>query len=438
MPDRYVNPARADDTGDGLSWAAAKKTLLAATADAEAGETIYFATGTADVLTVDTTYTIATGVRIISTSDTTNEPPTTYEAGATVSSTTSGVDVYFSGTFAAYGLTVSLGTGATTHIIGVGNTDGSTQYFEGCAFTLAGSNAGALVLLGTAAAINAECRFLRCDFTWAATGQGFTHNSAKTTFIYCDMSAGAVHPSVLMEVTNSRGGAPVEFVGCDLSNTSTVFTGAPLGPWSGVLRNCKLHATPTIFAPTILAAGDVIAFDCASGDTHINIAHYDYQGSTTVSTSIYANDNIGDADLSWVVAGNENASAANPYMSPWMSVYHSGTSAITPYLECVRSGNSAAYTEAEVWSEWTAKTTASSTQVTLYSNRTGPLATPGNNEASSKTGTDWTGEDVTNNWFGKLQPNSMITPAEAGHISARICVAGNHTVYVDPQIRGRA
>jgi hypothetical protein len=437
MPDRYVNAAvGASGTGD--SWAQAYKTLKEATDAAAAGETIYFATGTADVFTADTTYTLAAGVRIISTSDTTNTPPTTYAAGATLSTTTSTADAIFTGVGSLHGLNITVGDSSDDCDIGICVTDNSSIYAEDCAFTFGGTSGNSQFLIGAGAEVEAQATFVNCSFTWAATNHGIQIASAKAVFIDCDMSAGSVHASPLFEIFARAN--KVEMIGCDLSDISEVVTGASTRV-DVVLRQCKLKSAATIFNPTAVARGETFVYDCHDGDTHINFAHYCYEGSTTISKSgdtphIYANDNI-SGDISWVVAGNGNTSAANPYMSPWMSVYHSGTSAITPYLECVRSGSDVAYTEAEVWSEWTAKVTASSTQVTLYSNRTGPLATPGNNESSSKTATDWTGENATS-WFGKLQPNSTITPAEPGHISARICVAGNHTVYVDPQIRGRA
>jgi len=53
---------------------------------------------------VDTTYTLA-GVEIISTSDTVNEPPQTYAAGATVAANAAGVDIVVNGTGTLYGVT---------------------------------------------------------------------------------------------------------------------------------------------------------------------------------------------------------------------------------------------------------------------------------------------------------------------------------------------
>lgn len=225
--------------------------------------------------------------------------------------------------------------------------------------------------------------------------------------------------------------------GCDLSDIATVFTPSTAMGLQARLSQCRLKASSTIFSPTAAGQGEVFLYDCDDGDSHIELAHYDYWGSMVVSGSVYAADNIADSNLSWLVSSTANASRANPYKSPWIDVYHSGTSAITPYLECLRSGSTTAYKESELWSEWLLKATASSTRSTLYSNELGPLATTGNNESSSKGASDWTGEDATNNWYGKLQPNASVTPAEAGHIRARVCLGvASSTIYVDPQIRG--
>ena len=66
------------------------------------------------------------------------------------------------------------------------------------------------------------------------------------------------------------------------------------------------------------------------------------------------------------------------------------------------------------------------------------LGTPADQAESIKSGADWTGENAAA-WFGKLDSGAAITPAEIGHIRARVCVGEpSITVYVDPQIRGVA
>lgn len=442
MADKYVNPAvGASGTGEGAgeSWAKAYKTLAEATTAAAAGEAIYFANATADVITADTTYTLAAGVRVISTSDTTNSPPTTYAAGATLSTTTSNVDVIINGAGAFYGVNFSLGDGADTTTMAVGAVDGSELLFSSCSFTFGGTSTSSFFRTGSSVAdISSRNSFVNCSWTWGNASQQFRLYGVAN-FIGCDFSAGATHPSALffLDVQNSVG----SFRGCDFSDIATVFSPSVDSTLTATLTQCILKTSFTsIYSPTASGQGEVFLFDCSTTDSHIELAHYGYFGSTVISTSIYANDHIADSPLSWVVSSSANASRGQPYKSPWIDVYHSGTSAITPYLECLRSGSTTAYKESELWSEWVAKATSGSTRSTFYSNELGPLATTGNNEASSKNASAWTGEaaePTPGNWYGKLQPNASFTPAEAGHISVRVCLGvASATVYVDPQIRG--
>lgn len=214
----------------------------------------------------------------------------------------------------------------------------------------------------------------------------------------------------------------------------------PLNVW---FINCELGAGVTPLAtqtPATLGAGECWLYNCASGDTHYHIAHYNAFGSTTVDTGIYSNDGAtpdgGTTRTTWKVSGTSAASYYTPYISPWIDRYHSGTSAITPYLECLRNNSSGAvYTDDQVWSEWSYQGTSGYTLSTIVSDRMALAGTPADQTASSKTASDWTGETGTPGLF-KLQPTSAITPAEIGHLRARVCVGGAYTVYVDPQIRG--
>jgi hypothetical protein len=238
--------------------------------------------------------------------------------------------------------------------------------------------------------------------------------------------AGSIHSTRFLDVTLGYFKA----IGCDFSalgsvaliydnSTSTI----------SELFNCKLGSTNILYSPSINGA-EAYLYDCAVGDEHYHLIHENYQGKTIISSSIYANDNIADVDLSWVVTGT-NASLQNPYQAPAISVHHTGTSAITPFLEILRNGSSTAYKDNEVWSDWSYKGTSGSTKATIV-NDAAPLGATGTNQASGSA--SWTGGGTT--WSGKLAPSSSITPAEAGPISVSVKVAGAYTVYVDPQIRG--
>jgi hypothetical protein len=435
MPDRYVNAA-VSSSGTGDSWAQAYKTIKEATDAAAAGEPIYFATGTDDVITTDTTYTLAAGVRVISTSDTTNEPPTTYATGATVSSTTAGVDVFLSGVGALYGVTFNLGTGTTTNIIYLAYGDASLLDCVDCRFVLSGASAASAIWFGQSAGNESVLNCTRCEFSWTHIGEGISLNACSARLIDCDMSAGSTHPSVLVEVVNRAG--TIDFIGCDLSDISTVVAATSIQTSDITLRQCLLKSEATIYAPSTPGMGQVYVFDCASGDQHYFMGHYTYLGTTLVTTDYYANDNICDVDLSWKVSGNANTTKASPYVSPWIHKWHDGTTAITPYLEALRVDSTTMYDRDQVWLEVTAKVTSGSTRVTWHTNRLDALTSGTDNASSTKAFGDWTGSPTATDSGDstlKLTLASSITPAESGHIGARVGVAGNFTVYVDPTIR---
>jgi hypothetical protein len=169
--------------------------------------------------------------------------------------------------------------------------------------------------------------------------------------------------------------------------------------------------------------------------------HADAFGETTVSNTIYANDGAaydGTNKCSWKIVTTANCSYYYPYVSPWIDCYHSGTGAITPYLEILRSGSTIKYQDDEVWGEFSYQGTSGSTKATIVSDRMTLLGTAADQTASSLDASGWTGEDATNNAFMKLESGS-ITPAEIGHLRARVCVGEpSITVYVDPTIRGRS
>jgi hypothetical protein len=110
-------------------------------------------------------------------------------------------------------------------------------------------------------------------------------------------------------------------------------------------------------------------------------------------------------------------------------------------MECLRSGSTTKYQDDEVWSEWSYQYPGGSPISTIVTERMAPLGTAADLTASSLDKDSWTGEaaePTPGNAYMKLQPPAAFTPAEIGHIRARICVGGDYTVYVDPLIRGRS
>ena len=89
-----------------------------------------------------------------------------------------------------------------------------------------------------------------------------------------------------------------------------------------------------------------------------------------------------------------------------------------------------------MWPEFSYKGTSGFPIVTIVNSRRGLVDTAAALGSSALGAGDWVGE--TTPWYGKLEPLSTITPAEIGHIRARVCVAGANTLYVNPKILGLA
>jgi hypothetical protein len=157
--------------------------------------------------------------------------------------------------------------------------------------------------------------------------------------------------------------------------------------------------------------------------------YYNALGSAVSDTGIYFTS--GDAGQSWKIVTTSYATSIMPFISPWIDVYHSGTSAITPYLEILRDGTTSAYTDTVVYAEFGYKDTTGVVTASFKNDK----GTGSDQAAGAGTGS-WTGE-AGSAWSGKIDSGSSMTPAEAGSLTARVVCAGSSaTFYVDPQIRG--
>lgn len=338
----------------------------------------------------------------------------------------------------AYGLAFKLGSGGGNTNLFVGYADGGFYTLEKCKLILSGSQE--LLSFGSYSSnVNCGAHLKNCTLSFAASNNGIGVYGSVLLEGCTITGAGVPNPLVRAANYGARG---IEFNGCDLST----ITGALLGDQTNqalrmIVANSKIgtsapFATQTVTNP---GSGELFLYNCSSGDTHYGFAHYNAFGSTVADASIYANDAKtydGTNRCSWKITSTANAAFGSPYISPWFDKYHSGTSAITPYLECVRDGSATAYKNNEVWAEFSYQGTSGYPLASFASDRMALLGSSADQAASSKTGSDWTGENATA-WFGKLDSGSSITPAEIGHLRARVCMAvASSTVYVDPQIRG--
>lgn len=437
MADLYV-ASTGSNTAPYDTWAKAATTPLTATAAAAAGDTIYQHAETF-AIAADAAYILAAGVRWICTNDKANEPPQTLSTSGMIDgSGTSGVDIAIQGGPAyVKGFTFKVGNGTSAGLLSFANSDLDSITLEDCFFHINGTSASSYCLFGGLSIIRSECRVINCSAKFGVASQGIYVGGRVwiNGGIYPDSAS--VVPTSLFEGTTRAYGCWI--TGADFSNqtSGTMFAapGAGVAP-TFFLSQCKLGAA-TLSAALTVAGSEIYLYDCSSTDTHYQFAHYSYLGSTTISTSIYANDgaeyNLAGDKTSWVVAGNANTTRATPYYSPWFYRYNEATAAITPSIEILRDGSTTAFTDTQVYGIWSAKTAGGSPLVTFYDDYGGHLSA-GTAQDNGVGLSGWTGESGTA-WSGKLVCPS-ITPAEIGHLSGQVVVAGNYTVYVDPTIRG--
>jgi len=445
MTDRYVTTTGLDTNG-GTGWADAYLTIKKGWDLTSSGDRLFCDQGTytlaAGSIAHTCTATDANPAQIFATNDTTNEPPQTMSTTGVIIDGAASTQLDFDGNYSVFGpFVIKGGTGTLSgRAVDLGSISTyHSVYFEDLTVEIPGTHtANALKFGGASSSVYGNFRFGSLSVKFSHVSQGI---QAYGRFEINNLSldgAGSV-PTALFELANSASGCVLNG---DLSSVSgELVTGNTAKPSELFFDNCQLHASVTPVGTTSNAAAAVVYMtNCAVGDVHYEFAHYNFFGNTTVSASIYANDAgaakyDGTNGLSWKVTGT-NATLAQPYYSPWINVYHNGTSAITPNIEVVRSGSATAYQDDEVWLELTAQDNTSTSQGSLVSDRMTPLGTPANQTTGALGASDWTGESATA-WFGKLVSPS-VTPAEIGHLRARVVVAGAITdLYVDPTIRGR-
>jgi hypothetical protein len=334
-------------------------------------------------------------------------------------------------------------------------------YFYGVCFSVSGSDA--LSLRGDDGHIEIENSILRVGSQSMPIGGGdqqtfvrlkntsviFISNASPSILLSGNLEMeggsitceGTVPTDLIKSSVVDPSGTNAKFNGVDLSAISTNLVGdCTVAATRVSFTNCKLNESVNVLntqTVTNRASAEVELFNCSSGDTHYHFAHYNMLGSTVMETGIYANDGAlydGTNHVTWKIVSSGEATFYHPYVSPWMEQYHSGTSAITPSLEIVRSGSATAYQNDEVWGEFSYQGATGFPLAKFADDRMAVLGTPANQDTGALGAGDWTGENATS-WFGKLVSPS-ITPAEIGMLRARVCVGEpTTTVYVDPTIR---
>lgn len=423
------------------TWAKAATSLAtalaAATTDGDIVVIQYNAVPSTDAeLAADTSYIPAAEILIVSASNDGGSSWTPTEMGTAnwIGNSTTNRTISLSGSdreYQIWGVTFRT-AGATTDSINIGSTSGTAPFLENCYLWSGNTSTSSVIALTVDGRAYAHLR--NCTFRFGATAQSLAIGSTAI-LENCTISSDGSTPSVLF---SSPGPTPtnVKCVGCDFSLVTGTLVGNIAGPVVVEFERCVFGSGVTVLATQSLnptkASAKAWVFDCSSGDTHGLFGYYDALGSCISDTGIYFT--AGAAAQSWKIVTTANAHFQTPFFAPWIDLYNTGTSAITPYFEILRDGSSTAYQNDEVWAEFSAKVTSASTKASFYNDRKTLTATA-ENQAAGAGLSSWTGENATS-WSGKCDSGSSLTPAENGYVRGRLVVGEpSITVYLDPQIR---
>lgn len=429
------------------TWGKAATSLPTALSLAAAGDTVviqYNAVPSGDAeLSADTTYTMTAGSALIAASNDGGSAwtPTAMTTANWIGNSTTNRSVTFDSSGAIYlsGLTIRT-AGSTADSIFLGSSDGCAVLGDNLYFYSGNTATTAAINLGSGSATTqAAVRLFNPTFRFGHASQKI--NIRGAVYIYGGLVAAATIPSVLFVSSISGCGAALDVEGFAAEIGSSTLVGDCPTPLRATFANCISGSGMVALAAQSTSnqsGAEVWLYNVAAGDTHYQFGHYNALGSTIADTGIYADDGAtydGTNHYSWKIVTTANATFYNPYVSPWLDKYNAATSAVTPYFEVLRDGSATAYTDAEVWGEWSYQNTNGYPRAGFVDDRRALNASAAN-QASGVGTSGWTGEGGSA-WSGKLAPASAITPAEIGHYRARVMVGkASATMYVDPLIRG--
>lgn len=457
MATYYVSSVSGDNS-TGLSWATAKTSIAAALA---------LATANGDIIFVDSAHVFTSGAAISWDIPTTNTHVSVISVNRNGSTTTGhsgrqtgaketvGVNAAafnicavsaINQSFYCFGVYIEGNNGAGANTINIAPAAGGMSNIEldTCTLSTPGTGGSADIVLGSSIGTRRSRILLRnCHSIGknsnAATSAVFQLNIADVfisnlTFAY----AGANKPTAMFKW--STGGGWFEIVDSDLSTYNTnayVQVTNMISPVEAVLRNCRLHATPTHTTGTFPsnALASVLFDNCDSGDTKSKFAYYTRQGTLLSTESIYANDGgvIDSLNVGWQIVTTSDCSEAFPFTTPW---FYRRTTQTTSMNVGFRIAHDSAtdLTDRNLWPEVSYVSDANFPKGTLQTGR--------NTSPHEGTGIDWpNNSDAWTGIGGFTNPNKQtvtvsLTPAEANTLRGRLNVGiASKTLYVDPLLR---
>lgn len=451
MANIYVRNA-GSNTSPYDTWAKAATTMSSALGVATNADTIWVADDHAETYTADTTWTLPTspGLRILGANTHATEPPTGLaNKTATITTTTNAADLIINGFAYFYGLQFNYGDSTDQCLLQIAASNGLNHgiVMDNCGLanlpTSGTSDGLRLGPAGTNTAQRSRVVLRNPVIAHKSTGVSATGIGLGNGQIVIDgltLAAASNGPTTGFIAIGNGGHCNGNYLleNCDFSNLNTACPLFNIGTTtSGVLafRNSKIASGATLTAGTLPASGPkFFIHNVDSTDSNLRFQESSYQGTCTSQTGTLVKSGGAEQDtVAYSIKMVGNASSElfwSPLESPTIVKRNTTVgSAQTATVE-ILSDNATNLQNDEVWLELSYLNTSGFPLGTTLSDRmTDILSTPADQTASSVT---WDSTGMSNPNKQKLEVS--FTAQEAGHLIAKVMLAKNTTIYVDPEI----
>lgn len=438
--------------GTGFASGLAKATLAGCDAIDAAGDTILVSPSHTETTSATVTYTfagtVANPTKVLCVDSDATDTPTATGTGAEVKTGAGAYHMRISGNAYFEGIKFSCGSTSSAGVLSLNFSGIANQHYKNCDIFEADTHPSALLSIGSNAAGtgSARTKLENCNLKISNATQyiGISHN----VHIHGGaIASGTVSPTAgLFKSYSTNCYANLVAENFDMSNLAAGVhlvgvPGVTGNQLTGLFRfyNCKLPSgwsgnlisvTSTLVAPNWRAE----MYNCDAGDVHYAMRIEDCYGLIRSETTIVKTGGASDGTttLSWKMDGSVNANEAGGFLrSSDIAVFNSDTgSAKTLTVDFIHDSVTA-LTDAEVWLEVDYMGTSGfPLGVQANTKRASLLATA--TEITTSTAT-WTTTGLTNPNKQKLSVS--ITPQEKGWMRARVIVAKDTTIYVDPTLQ---
>lgn len=434
MAIKYVD-SNVSSSGDGTSWAQAKKTLAESVAIAAAGDDIYVAHNHAEVSSANIALafpgTAAAPVRVICVNSSSGAVADT----ATVTAGTS-YTITISGICVSIGVTYS--SPATS---GIAFSSTSSIYFRIENGALKNTNSGSNPIISVGGgSTGKDCllELVNSKVSFANASGRLSFNGGRLNW-YSTPSAiiGTIPTGGLIRHVGLYAPLIVDIAGVDLSalGSNPIIVNTTQGSGIVTLRNCRLGSGSTVVSGNSATQGgiSVEVVNCDSADTNYTFLSAPVQGTVLHETGIYRVGGFSDGDTSLSVrmASGANCSFSTPLELPSrlpIIIPWNGTPGSPITIDLHTLTNGVTLTDRDIWIEVEYIGVSGYTQSVFASDRAGAIASATNQDASTET---WAGAGYSGVTTPIKQKLSVtVTPQKKFPIRATVKLARPNTIVL--------